>query len=469
MLETLLRPSLAWRRSLVGGAAALLLSACGPGHPTVSIVTPVDGAVITGERTIMVSGTVSGASAVAVSVAGGAEVAATITGSTFEALVTLGDRANVITAVATGGGGASEAQARVEYPFIRLASNQDASLVIGRSSFTESPTNIASPSSLRGGYGRVHFDGQRLFVSDYGAHQVLVFDAFPTENGAAADWFIGSADGQGGTAGLGPEALGDPQTVLGHDGRLFVVEERHARVKVYDPVPSETGAAAAFVIGNEPTGACARGSFDTVVDAHIGGGRLVVSDRFLHRVVIYLDVPSAPGAEPDLVLGQADFDSCQANRGLTFDDDLDVMQEPGGVWTDGTRLAVADWGNGRVLIWESFPTENGQGADLVLGTGDTGASALDAPYFLDSNGNQLAVADSEGRRVLVWNTFPREDAQQADVVLGQSDFDERVLLAPGGTPTARNFRAPAGVAFGPDFLATTDSDAMRVLIFRDAP
>jgi hypothetical protein len=463
-----LRPSPALRVALVP-TVALLLGACGPSHPTLTILSPADGSVVTGARTITVSGTVSGASAVTVSVADGVAVPATVTGATFEALVTLGDRTNVITAVASGPGGAGEAQVSVEYPYVRLGSNQEASLVIGRAAFTESPTFTASPSSLRGGYGRVHFDGQRLFVSDYGGHQVLVFDDFPTANGAAADWFIGSPDGQGGTAGLEPEELGNPQTVLEHDGRLFVVEERHARIKAYDPVPSETGAAADFVIGNEPGGSCAKGAFDTVVDAHIGGGRLVVSDRYLHRVVIYLDVPSAPGAEPDLVLGQADFDSCQANRGFMFAEGLDVMQEPGGVWTDGTRLAVADWGNGRVLIWTSFPTSNGQSADLVLGTGETGASRLDAPYFLDSNGNQLAVADSEGRRVLVWNTFPSEHAQEADVVLGQADVEARVLLAPDGTPTARNFHAPAGVAFGPDFLATMDSDAMRVLIFRDAP
>ena len=37
----------------------------------------------------------------------------------------------------------------------------------------------------------------------------------------------------------------------------------------------------------------------------------------------------------------------------------DHMYAPRGVWTDGTRVVVADSGNHRVLIWHTFPDRDG--------------------------------------------------------------------------------------------------------------
>ena len=64
-----------------------------------------------------------------------------------------------------------------------------------------------------------------------------------------------------------------------------------------------------------------------------------------------------------MVLGQNSFTNCIAN-----DDDQDgaddgvptarTLASPTGVWSDGTRLVVADKSNNRVLIWNSFPTTN---------------------------------------------------------------------------------------------------------------
>ena len=66
--------------------------------------------------------------------------------------------------------------------------------------------------------------------------------------------------------------------------------------------------------------------------------------------------------------------------------------------------------------------------DVVVGQPDaqSNASGLDAaqlknPRFVDSNGNQLAVADQNNNRVLLWNAFPDANTP-ADVVLGQADF-----------------------------------------------
>ena len=462
------------------GFAAFALAACAApvAAPTVSIGSPSDGATITGSRTLTVTGSATNATSVAVTVDGGAAVDATLTGTTFTAEVVLGDRGNLIEATATGPGGQGAATVEVAYPFVALTTNQAAAVVIGADAFDEIPAGIASPSTFAGLYGRPYFRDDRLFVPDYGGEQVLVFDTLPESNGAAADWFLGSADGAGGAASGVAGDLDGPQSIAEHGGRLYVLEYSTSRIQVFDPTPSATGAVGDFVIGKadfaDTATDCTPALFFRAEDAHIGGGRLVVSDSDHHRILVYLTVPAAAGAVPDLVLGQADFTSCDSNRGGAVA--ADTLNYPTGIWTDGERLIVADGDNNRVLVWTTFPTENGQAADVVLGQPDftsdasgVGASAFVFPYHLDANGNQLVVGDDGNYRFLVWNAIPTANGTPADVVLGQVDADTAVAGAPAGLPTARNFGAASGALFGPDFLVTLDSSLDRVLIFRTVP
>src|SRR5437588_2842526 len=72
-----------------------------------------------------------------------------------------------------------------------------------------------------------------------------------------------------------------------------------------------------------------------------------------------------PSTKPaDVVLGQTDF----------FHTDLGLSQTafrlPTAVASDGNILAVADTDNNRVLIWKSIPQTNGAPADIVLGQVD---------------------------------------------------------------------------------------------------
>ena len=164
------------------------------------------------------------------------------------------------------------------------------------------------------------------------------------------------------------------------------------------------------------------------------------------------------GAPADLVLGQAAFNGATANRGGAVG--ADTLNNPFGVWTDGTRVAVADRNNSRVLIWNTFPTENGQPADLVLGQPDMlslapsgGAGGLRLPSDLDARGEQLFVADADNHRVLIWNVFPTQNGQAADGVLGQSDFshvapnDDDQDGVPDATPSARTVNGFGGFLF----------------------
>src|SRR5262249_6338594 len=106
------------------------------------------------------------------------------------------------------------------------------------------------------------------------------------------------------------------------------------------------------------------------------------------------------------------------------------MNLPLGVATDGRIVAVADAANNRVLIWNSMPAVNGQNADIVLGQPDfnslapvtVSASTLRAPQGVWIQNGKFFVADTQNNRVLIWNSIPTKSNQPADLVLGQPDF-----------------------------------------------
>lgn len=127
------------------------------------------------------------------------------------------------------------------------------------------------------------------------------------------------------------------------------------------------------------------------------GTRLLLADRGNNRVLIWNSLPTA-NTPPDLVLGQKDF--------LAYDSGnaRDQMNWPVSVRTDGRRVIVADSNNDRVLIWNSFPTRNGQAADLVLQSQE-----LRWPWGLWTDGTRLVVSCTGSERLLVWNQFPAQD------------------------------------------------------------
>jgi len=159
------------------------------------------------------------------------------------------------------------------------------------------------------------------------------------------------------------------------------------------------------------------------------GKTLAVADTDNNRVLIWNSIPVTIDQNPDIVLGQADFTHGGSATTATG------MRGPQGVWIQGTRLFVADTQNSRILVWNTIPTKNGQAADYVLGEPNLNtappsttldltptASNLFSPVAVSSDGQRLFVTDLGHNRVLMWNTIPTQNAQPADLVIGQPDM-----------------------------------------------
>lgn len=144
------------------------------------------------------------------------------------------------------------------------------------------------------------------------------------------------------------------------------------------------------------------------------GTRLLLCDRNNNRVLVWKGLPSG-NAPPDLVLGQTDLFANAPGSGR------EGMSWPVAVATDGRRVLVADAYNDRILVWTTFPTRNAQPADLVLsalaGTPPGTKASIRWPWGVWTDGTRVAVASTGDRSVLIWNRFPDRDGQPADLRL----------------------------------------------------
>ncbi|HZV03046.1 MAG TPA: fibronectin type III domain-containing protein, partial [Planctomycetota bacterium] len=156
-------------------------------------------------------------------------------------------------------------------------------------------------------------------------------------------------------------------------------------------------------------------------------GRLYAATQ--DRVLVWNTLPASAFAPADLVLGPSSFSApYRATRSPA------CPQQPSAVFTDHTRLYVAEGALNRVLIWnDTASLTNGQPADLVLGQpdfnstqpnrgGSPSEATLSFPTAIYSDGQSLFVADGGNNRVLRWSLIPATNGTPADLVIGQPDF-----------------------------------------------
>lgn len=169
----------------------------------------------------------------------------------------------------------------------------------------------------------------------------------------------------------------------------------------------------------------------------ISGDKLIVSDTGQNRVFIWNKIPRSEHQSPDVVLGQDVITGTERNNGKKTT--ASSLQYPSGLWSDGEKLIVADAWNHRVLVWNTFPTRNGQLADVVIGQPDfesnqpnlTGvgkvpsAQSLYWCYGVWVHEKSLFIADTGNRRVLMYNSIPKENFAPADAVFGGKNFTEK--------------------------------------------
>ncbi len=210
----------------------------------------------------------------------------------------------------------------------------------------------------------LHLDGEgRLWVADAGNRRVLMWTRPPDSPRREADLVLGQPHprARDEAAGRGLDAVGMrwPHAVWVTEGRLFVADAGTSRIMIWDRIPDRDGAPCDRVLGqpdmvseghnrgrNEPGPATLAMPYALTV---LADGRLVVADTANSRLLAFAaDAPS--GSAALALAGQPDASSRGDNRWRP--PARDSLCWPYGLSHRGRRLAVADTGNDRVLLWE---------------------------------------------------------------------------------------------------------------------
>lgn len=419
--------------------------------PSITITSPLPGSDIASNKLITLTGTVSSdATSVTVSQDDNPALDATLVGTDFSIPITLNDGTNKLKATAKDAtGNYISVTFYLYFPVLNLVDGDSATLVIGQPDYVSNAANrgtTPTANSLSGVTGSLFQRNHTiLYIPDPGNNRILGFNTVPDVLDVGANFVIGQADLTSAVSDITPSRFNAPTGIYTTDTQLFVVDSGNNRVLMWDTVPNNGSTDANRVIGwpdlLTPSSGCSSSTLQNPVSVFVVSDKLVVLDQGNNRVLIWNSIPSTDGVAADVVLGQSGatpMDVCAANdtNGDNVTDGISAstLNNPGGLWTDGTRLMVADTGNNRVLVWDSFPSSNGQAADWVLGQADKNSAALvnppndgsdlNGPKSVTSNGNQVIVADSGNYRVLIWNAFPAADKPAADHVIGQANFTD---------------------------------------------
>lgn len=229
-----------------------------------------------------------------------------------------------------------------------------------------------------------------------------------------------------------------PRGVWINQGALFVSDTGQNRVFIWKQFPTSKHQTPDVTLGQLNAEDTKRNSGVAVSASTMhypsgiwsDGQQLMVADAWNHRVLIWKTLPTTNGQPADIVLGQKDFQSNEPNVvGVGNEPTSRSLNWPYGVFSDGTRLWIADTGNRRVLYYDRIPTKNYQEADGVIGkdnfeTRDYESNDPIWPYSVKiSPDGKMAITDTQYYRVLLWNDWKTAFTQKADVIIGQENFE----------------------------------------------
>ncbi len=363
-----------------------------------------------------------------------------------------------------------------------------ADYAIGQQNLTDNSANQGSEvtaSNVSLPYS-AYSDGTKLFIADRDNSRVLIYNSIPTVSGTSADVVVGQPDmvssalNQGGTAAT--NTLKQPRFAFSDGTKLFIADTNNNRVLIYNSIPVANDANADVVVGqpdmvsalaNQGGGPAANTLYTPMSISVDSSGKLYIADTYNHRVLIYNSVPAVNDASANVVVGQPDKVSNIANNGGIS---AAVLWYPTGVYSDNTKLYIADSTNHRVLIFNSIPAADGTSADVVVGQPDmvsrnanqgagAAANTLNTPNAAYSDGTSLFVADSLNHRMLIFNSIPVADNTSADTVIGQPDMTSSSINQGEPAPASNTLNWPATVYDDGTYMYIADLQNNRVLIY----
>lgn len=419
---------------------------------------------------------------------------------------------------------------------------QPADVILGQPDYKTNTANYSGvKSNTLSGPRSARIHNGKLIVSDTDNHRILIWNKIPTNNFAVPDLVWGQVDSTSNNANAGgsvsPLSLSTPDFADVLNGNLVIGDTNNHRVLIFDGLPEDATTPPLIALGQTSLLSSATNGANAASKKTLRGpmgvafknGQLYVADSGNNRVLVWNSFPTMHAQDADIVIGQANFSTTGTNatdknfnsprrvsaigsllyvsdtgnhRFLTFNlatlnngiSAVNVIGQPTfteslarnpgndfsttnptSAFTDGTRLAVADYNKNRILLWNSLPTSDNTPPDIVLGqtnfssvTGQDSSFGVRNPFDVLIVGDKLLVSDGGNNRVLIWNSWPITNGVPPDVVIGQTTTAGKSRNQ-GGTPGPNTLGGPRGLAYDGTHLYIADFSNHRVLIYDEIP
>jgi hypothetical protein len=337
---------------------------------------------------------------------------------------------------------------------------QPADVVVGNPDFN-TVNNVTSQSSISGNCNGVAWspDGNRLIAGDYWASRILIWNSIPAVNGQPADVVLGQTDFTSSSSGTSDTKMDRPLGIMvSPNGKLFVADYFNNRVLIWNSIPETNGTPADVVIGQQNfftngTSTQPDGLYRPWGINYSPDGRLLISNIYAHNVFVYDSIPTGNGDSATVVIGHNQFGL--SSSGLS--DSTLYFPIAAAVTPDG-KVAIGEYGNHRVIIYDSVPRTNGARANVVLGQQDFFTNIAYAPAGIRDTNNfytvynvstdlngRLFVAGRDMNRVMVFGELPSDSAdigisisESSTALCDSSDVVYRIEIQNPGPDSAKN-------------------------------
>ncbi len=348
--------------------------------------------------------------------------------------------------------------------------------MLGQADFTQNNPGTGMAQMNWPGNVAITPDGQRIAVTDTNNDRILIWNSFPTKNGAPADLVLELAHFSGSGApddaerrppnprperprgepeagapnanfrpqvGRGIQRFGWPWGVWTDGKKLAVVATHGHSVLIWNSLPTRDHQPPDLVLNPDDAGTPRNVTSDGATFFAVSDHNNAAASR--PATMVWNSFPTSSTQPPDWkwnewVKGSFTPDGKLVVAGMSkifiwnktpraAETDPEVVLRPttyrNGDGPDAVvangRLYVCTYNGNHLLGWNSLPTRDDQPADFALGSDRTDQNTWAENFFIQNavvatDGRSLFVSSDFDRKMFVWRALPDESAAKPDMV-----------------------------------------------------
>lgn len=287
--------------------------------------------------------------------------------------------------------------------------------------------NNSGGSKLYNHTGTVATDGTHLLLADRNNNRVLIWNSLPTSD-VAPDFVLGQKDMTSIAPGTGIDQMNWPVSVSAKNGKVVVTDTNNNRILIWNAFPTKSGQAADLIINTAsitPTGGDKKRTILWPWGVWTDGTKLAVTSTQSSTILLWNTFPTRNDQASDLYLtgsnhiGTPRTITSNGKNLIVGDHNSKAPNQRGG---NGAFQLSQGIGN---FFWKSWPTKNDQAYDFFMSDPFDPQGAWMQGDFT-AEGKLVMV----GTKLHIWNQFPTDANDVSDLMIAGDGSDSQPQTPP---------------------------------------